>query len=462
MGSIRSIKQNMVLIVASIIFSLVLLEIGLRIGGAIYLFVQEQNNRKGLGGSGTYRILCLGESSTALGGEDSFPKQLEKILRAKRPDLNVRAINKGIPGITTSYILTKLDGYLYQYNPDMVVVMMGINDFADDRAEFQDNFGVRLKTALTEMRVYKLCRLIYLSLSNRVNKGKEQNLSRDEEFVYRRILEDIAEGYGPYFETGWGYIAEGKFVEAESLFRKAVTDFPDDPSAYVNLGLCLAFAGRLGDAETVMREGLNKIPNNSDLYITLGQIYIVHQRWKEAIDVLVQAKTLDKDNNDIDMALGFAYLKQGDVSSAEILYKNSAGRYGTHDSYKALKLFYEMQHNRPLADEYLIKSKEAKMGAFNPVTKHNYNVLKEKVLNSRIKLVSVQYPRREVSLLRKLLGNDTRVIYVDNEDVFNAAVAGLGYDAVFIDNFAGDFGHCTPEGNRLLAQNIAEAILKGF
>jgi hypothetical protein len=26
--------------------------------------------------------------------------------------------------------------------------------------------------------------------------------------------------------------------------------------------------------------------------------------------------------------------------------------------------------------------------------------------------------------------------------------------------FGGDFGHCTPEGNRLLAENITEVILK--
>lgn len=34
------------------------------------------------------------------------------------------------------------------------------------------------------------------------------------------------------------------------------------------------------------------------------------------------------------------------------------------------------------------------------------------------------------------------------------------FSEYFTDFFAGDFGHCTDNGNRLLAENIAEVILK--
>jgi NH3-dependent NAD+ synthetase len=52
-------------------------------------------------------------------------------------------------------------------------------------------------------------------------------------------------------------------------------------------------------------------------------------------------------------------------------------------------------------------------------------------------------------------------------NVKNAAQA-LGVDFLYFktgfmnDIFGGDFGHCTPKGNRLLAKNIAQAILKNI
>ena len=52
------------------------------------------------------------------------------------------------------------------------------------------------------------------------------------------------------------------------------------------------------------------------------------------------------------------------------------------------------------------------------------------------------------------------VIFVDNERVFQEALKQGSYQEYFRDMFAGDFGHCTQKGNMLLAQNIADVILK--
>jgi len=52
------------------------------------------------------------------------------------------------------------------------------------------------------------------------------------------------------------------------------------------------------------------------------------------------------------------------------------------------------------------------------------------------------------------------VIFVDNERIFKDAIGKKGYNKYFTDMFGGDFGHCTQKGNKLLAENIANAILK--
>lgn len=48
----------------------------------------------------------------------------------------------------------------------------------------------------------------------------------------------------------------------------------------------------------------------------------------------------------------------------------------------------------------------------------------------------------------------------NEETGIREAVKKDGYDTYFVDRFAGDFGHCTVKGNKLLADNIAAAILR--
>ena len=68
---------------------------------------------------------------------------------------------------------------------------------------------------------------------------------------------------------------------------------------------------------------------------------------------------------------------------------------------------------------------------------------------------------RNIEPLKKILqGNEEGVIFVDNEKIFRDALKKASYREYFSDTFGGDFGHCTPKGNKLLAENIANVILK--
>jgi len=67
---------------------------------------------------------------------------------------------------------------------------------------------------------------------------------------------------------------------------------------------------------------------------------------------------------------------------------------------------------------------------------------------------------RSVEPLKEMFRNREGIIFVDNERPFKERVAKEGYDEYFADMFGGDFGHCTEKGNRLLAGNIANTILK--
>ena len=98
--------QKIALIIFGLFLCLALLEIGLRIGGFVFLSLQEHRNRIALKQKGAYRIMCLGESTTAIGGEDSYPSQLEEILNERNIGIRFSVINKGIPGANTTAILS--------------------------------------------------------------------------------------------------------------------------------------------------------------------------------------------------------------------------------------------------------------------------------------------------------------------------------------------------------------------
>ncbi|MFC1853084.1 hypothetical protein ACFL27_23040 [candidate division CSSED10-310 bacterium] len=69
--------RKIIWITVIFIVSIGSLETGLRLGGYIFLHSLEEKNSTCLHDQEVYRIMCLGESMTALGSSDSYPNQLE-------------------------------------------------------------------------------------------------------------------------------------------------------------------------------------------------------------------------------------------------------------------------------------------------------------------------------------------------------------------------------------------------
>src|SRR5262249_34442654 len=135
---------------------LVLLEGGLRIAGWLFLRVQESRNRASLAEGRPYRVLCIGESTTALGGEEAYPHQLEQILNQQAGRNLVSVVNRGVPAVNTDYILGTIPALLARYRPDVVVAMMGINDLDVPGGESAEEGGLR--GTLLSLRITKVAR----------------------------------------------------------------------------------------------------------------------------------------------------------------------------------------------------------------------------------------------------------------------------------------------------------------
>ena len=110
--------------------TLLLLEIALQLGA---LLIKENAWRaKTHWLTGNIRVLTLGDSNTYglyLPAEDSYPSQLEKSWNAQHPELPIEIINLGYPGTNSFRLRANLPEILNTFQPDLVLVMIGFNDF---------------------------------------------------------------------------------------------------------------------------------------------------------------------------------------------------------------------------------------------------------------------------------------------------------------------------------------------
>lgn len=165
------IKQKISLVLFGVFLCLILLEIGLRMGGFIILSLREHKNRLALREKETFPIMCLGGSTTACCGENSYPAQLEEVLNKRNIGIRFNVINKGIEGMNSAGILSQLEKNLDMYNPDMVISMIGAND-GGDTIPYEVSLKAKLNLLIKGFRTYKLVKLLWLHIVNKVEELK--------------------------------------------------------------------------------------------------------------------------------------------------------------------------------------------------------------------------------------------------------------------------------------------------
>ncbi len=81
---------------------------------------------------GTFRILAVGASTTfetqVTGDALTWPARLEHWLEAERPGSAVEVLNAGVPGYTVFDNIIRLQMELFQFRPDLILLLSGHND----------------------------------------------------------------------------------------------------------------------------------------------------------------------------------------------------------------------------------------------------------------------------------------------------------------------------------------------
>lgn len=445
------------LVLFGLTLSVVLLEGALRIGGVLILSIQEYMNIVSARQEGTYRILCLGESTTALGSSSKpYPSQLEEILNTQNLRIKFSVINKGIIATDTTAILSKLEENIEKYKPNMLITMMGINDeeyYKGIVDVYEDGAVYRVKQFLRSFKTYKLIRLLGKHIGAHTGTLDRPTIREDED---KGLFEE-------YLALGDAYRLSGEYGKAEKMLKKAIKINPKEVSVYASLAWNYLYSDKLEQAEEMFRSAIEINQFFGGLYNGLGQIYIRKGDYKRAQEMYAKAVEISPADNFSRLELVRIYSFQKEYDKIEKLLKQGLKyNHGDNRLYGALGVFYGIINKDKTAKELFGCAEGIRSRYYSVITYRNYNLLKEIAFKKRIQLVCVQYPMRSVKPLKRMLQDDDRVIFVNNEKVFKEAVRRDGYSAYFIDIFGGDFGHCTIEGNRLLAENIAKVILKEY
>ena len=407
------IKTLIVLFRLALMFAV--LELGLAIGGYGRLLYQHHMNNVSSSEGDYYRILILGDSIT-YGDGASWSTQLEGILNSKSPETKFKVIIEAHAGEGSMHILSQLEGYLNEYDPNMVISMMGMGD--------SPSFATSGKSsvALTSLRSYKFGSYLLSSFKDTVKEeyGKDISLmtNKNEKIRLNSYVEMLQNNPGN--ET---------FIRLDAKLRKIIDDDPTN-------------AGMHNDAE-----------------MELQRLYIF---WFGPKDALTLWDKYYKERLELEATVGdmlVDYTSHNRANDGEQLL-DAVLKLSPSKLVNTLKDFGKNRAvNAEEAQKYFEMAEKIRKEHPNPITSYNYLEMFQILDKRHVRLIAVQYPTLSLDGLKDIFNGDEDIIFVSNEENFRKELENAKYEEIFADRGFTTFGHLTLRGADLIAQNVANAVL---
>ena len=160
-----STAARLALVALGLILSLAALELLLQLGAAY--------NRRALQGAvpalagGARRIVCLGDSNTfgiGMPRDATYPAFLQRLLAGNAATAGAAVFNLGIPGTNSSVLRRRLSEVIDTFQPDVLLVMIGANDFWTVPAPIAGDAMTWRQRLWAYSRVYRLFYMLARSL----------------------------------------------------------------------------------------------------------------------------------------------------------------------------------------------------------------------------------------------------------------------------------------------------------
>ena len=444
---IRNIIKRVLLIFAGIFLSLILLECGLRLAGFASFQYQRYKNNKVLRQKKQYTIMCLGESTTA----GQYPIWLQEILNKKYPN-KFSVIDCGIAATNLQNILKLLEDNINKYKPNIAICMMGLNNGLTQKRDDIGNIEYIKQSNNINLKIYKLYLLIKQHLKTLIQK--EKTVFAEINFKDNNAL----------FEYIIHLKESGKVKEAEKVLKQILKDDLNNETAYVELAILYSdFLYKPVIAYKMAKKGLDK-----NFSFKKEWYYKIIFQNKQNINELKYYinKMIKEDlyifNLDIKYFL-YGYIKDFVTEEQRQIILETIINNDNSDSreYGLMAIENMSKKEYEKAYEYFNKAEENRLNFPNIETYNLYKLIIKKMIDKNIKVICMQYPVRSIKSLQEQLKEEQyykELTFISNEKIFKDALMEKKYYEIFVDQFAGDFGHCTNLGNTMIAENIVKTL----
>jgi len=158
------IWKRLALVPIGALLGLLVLEGGLQIG-AFFMRGAKRGELPVAWVTGNLRVLCLGDSNTYglwLERREAYPQQLQTLWNEQIDSPKLEVLNLGFPGTNSSRLVRDLPRLLETFAPDILIIMVGVNDFWTVPFPLEDTQTARPEESFLKRHslVYRLYYLI--------------------------------------------------------------------------------------------------------------------------------------------------------------------------------------------------------------------------------------------------------------------------------------------------------------
>lgn len=503
--------RRIFIIIISLFLFFSVIEICLRGIGYFYLLL----HRGRIISQNSFKILCLGDSFTFGVGADSvsqsYPAQLEKLLNENYKDKHFEVVNLGVPGFNSSQVFNDLKKNIRRYNPDLLIVLTGINNeshLLDTNYSLAlDNrkvFFQKIRFFLNRLRFYKLLRACVVNLKSKISTCKStKEILKKQDLTYGgRDLRKIVEMHIKNLT-----IDTQRYKEAIAEFKQRIKLNPDDSSPHYQLGWLYKMSGMDKLAIEEFERSLQINPDDfwaryqlGWLYLKQGQIKLAREQFGMIVDIDHYSCAGEKTRVDTEhnsylsyIESGLLYKEKGRYEEAIREFKNSIKIHPYHfwehlrphnelaQIYKTLGRYREAEreleaiiHINPghlmahleLERIYRVQSKnqsinneELKMEReMRNLLKFDLSKIIEVAVTNNIKLILLTYPHinNYIRTTIREVASFYSVPVVDNFSLFAERIKN-GESGI---RFFPPYGHCNAKGYRIMAEEIYKILVK--
>ncbi len=353
-----------------------------------------------------YRILALGESTTATLRGPAWPEYLEQLLNQHAGTEKFRVINAGVSGTTTKEVSARIDDYISLYNPHMVISMLGINDVSYPDADiFASTKYEIVRDAIVQSRVYRFISIL-----------KRQLLGRQSKELLQRAIHCTDASMG---ETAFQRLDTEGNETRESRLLTYISTYP------------FSFHG----------------------YELIVDYYARNNRWTDVLEWIDTAQLMDPF---IRLCVMQSTTKEEDRLHELTRHINTMMHYiGTME-----KIAQHAQTQTRGIDASWYKQFGSLFRTQPSDTGTYYPAIARRLYEKNIVHIAMQYPMLSLGELQKTLGAIDDIVYVSNEENFQKALQTHSYDEIFVDHFTGVFGHTTALGSKIIAESLVSMVLR--